>query len=51
MKAYRKYNYGKKLYNSEKKAKNIICLPLYPEMNKKDVKKITKILKNILDSL
>ena len=51
MKAYRKYNYGKKLYNSEKKAKNIICLPLYPEMNKKDVKKITKVLKNILDSL
>lgn len=51
MKAYKKNFLFKNLKNSEIKSKGIFSLPLYPEMEKKDVFKITKILKNILISL
>ena len=51
MKAYKKNFLFKNFKNSEIKSKGIFSLPLYPEMEKKDVFKITKILKNILISL
>ncbi len=51
MKAYKNLNFKKNLKNSEKKSKGIFCLPLYPEMNKKDVIKISNTIKNILITL
>tara|TARA_Y100000591_G_C21830785_1_gene699445 strand:+ start:380 stop:1510 length:1131 start_codon:yes stop_codon:yes gene_type:complete len=51
MKAYKNFNFTKNLKNSENKSKGIFSLPLYPEMSKKDVNKISKTLKNILKYL
>ena len=51
MKAYKKYNFSKDLKVSEKKAKGIFSLPLYPEMNKSDIIKISQALKKIMKSL
>ena len=52
MKAYSKYITNKKdLSNSEKKSKNIFCLPLYPELTNKEVKKICVILKKIVNKI
>ena len=52
MKAY-KYLSGnyKKLKNSEIKSKGIICLPLYPELKKNEVKIICKKIKNIIKNI
>ncbi len=52
MKAYSKLITNKKdLSNSEKKSKNIFCLPLYPELTNKEVKKICFILKKIVNKI
>ena len=49
MKAYSKIIKNKKdLKNSNKKSKGIFCLPLYPELKRTEVIKISKILKRIL---
>tara|TARA_B100001057_G_scaffold387712_1_gene394975 strand:- start:4133 stop:5257 length:1125 start_codon:yes stop_codon:yes gene_type:complete len=51
MKAYKHLFFRKNLKNSEVKSKGIFCLPLYPEMKKSDVVKISKTIKNILNAL
>jgi aminotransferase EvaB len=52
MKAYSKLiNNKNELLNSEKKAKGIFCLPLYPELKKKEINKIIDKLKKIVNSL
>lgn len=51
MKAYKDLFSQKNLKNSEIKSKGIFCLPLYPEMTKAEVIKISKIMKKILISL
>jgi dTDP-4-amino-4,6-dideoxygalactose transaminase len=52
MKAYNGLIKNKqRLKNSEKKAKGIFCLPLYPELSSNDVNKICFILKNILKKI
>ncbi len=50
MKSYKKYKFNNKdLKNSEKISKEILCLPLYPEMTRKDVFNISKALISILE--
>ena len=51
MKGYKKNfnSYKDKLPVTEKLSKGIFSLPLYPEISKKDLLKITKNLKNILN--
>ena len=51
MRAYRHLFLNKNLKNSEIKSRGIFCLPLYPEMKKTDVNKISKAIKSILNSL
>tara|TARA_Y100000590_G_scaffold328889_1_gene373478 strand:+ start:1775 stop:2905 length:1131 start_codon:yes stop_codon:yes gene_type:complete len=51
MRAYKQLNFKKNLQNSEKKAKGIFSLPLYPEMKKENVTKICGKIKTILNSL
>ena len=51
MKAYKYLFSRKNLKNSEIKSKGIFCLPLYPEMTKAEVIKISKAIKKILISL
>ena len=49
MKAYSHLFLNKKdLRNSEKKAKGILCLPLYPELKNEEVKKVCRSLRKIL---
>tara|TARA_B100000780_G_C21063487_1_gene427585 strand:- start:85 stop:1221 length:1137 start_codon:yes stop_codon:yes gene_type:complete len=50
MKAYKvsKKNYKNSLKKTEKISKGIFCLPLYPELNIADIKKVIKNLKDIL---
>ena len=48
MKAYKYLFSRKNLKNSEIKSKGIFCLPLYPEMTKAEVIKISKAIKKIL---
>ena len=52
MKGYNKFiNNKDRLSNSLKKSKEIFCLPLYPELNVKDVQYICKSLKEILKKI
>tara|TARA_A100000164_G_scaffold149834_1_gene132946 strand:+ start:2323 stop:3453 length:1131 start_codon:yes stop_codon:yes gene_type:complete len=52
MKAYSNLKLSKgKLYNSEIKSKGIFCLPLYPDLEYKDVKIICNKLKKILSEI
>lgn len=52
MKAYRSLIKNKqRLKNSEKKAKGIFCLPLYPELNSFEVNKICFTLKKVLKEI
>ncbi len=52
MKAYSKLIRNKKdLRNSEKKSKGIFSIPLYPELNQKEVNKICIALKKIISKL
>ncbi len=51
MKAYKNLFLKKNLKKSEIKSKGIFCLPLYPEMKKTDVIKISNTIKKILISL
>ena len=51
MKAYKYLFSRKNLKNSEIKSKGIFCLPLYPEMTKAEVIKISKAIRKILFSL
>ena len=52
MKAYKKIKHNRmKLINSEIKSKGIICLPLYPELQNKEVKFICKNLIDILKKI
>jgi dTDP-3-amino-2,3,6-trideoxy-4-keto-D-glucose/dTDP-3-amino-3,4,6-trideoxy-alpha-D-glucose/dTDP-2,6-dideoxy-D-kanosamine transaminase len=52
MKAYSQYfDNKKKLTNSEIKSKGIFCLPLYPELKDKEIKKICTKLKLILKKI
>ncbi len=52
MKAYSKIIKNKnKLKNSEKKSKGIICLPLYPELTKREVMKVCNSFNKILENL
>ena len=51
MKAYKNLFLRKDFDNSEIKSKGIFCLPLYPEMKRAEVIKISKEIKNILISL
>ena len=51
MKAYKNLFIGKDFDNSVIKSKGIFCLPLYPEMKRAEVIKISKEIKNILISL
>ena len=51
MKAYKYLFSRKNLKNSEIKSKGIFCLPLYPEMTKAEVIKISKAIRKILISL
>ena len=52
MKAYSKIVKNKNnLKNSEKKSKGIICLPLYPELTKREIGTICNVLKRILKNL
>ena len=51
MKAYKNLFLRKDFNNSEIKSKGIFCLPLYPEMKRTEVIKISKEIKNILISL
>ncbi len=49
MNAYKSiFKNKKELKNSEKKAKGIFCLPLYPELKDQEVKKICNCIKKIL---
>ena len=49
MKAYSHLFLNKKdLRNSEKKAKGILCLPLYPDLKDEEVKKVCRSLRKIL---
>ena len=51
MKAFKIYNFNQsKLNISEKISKEIFSLPLYPELTSINVKKICKILMNILNN-
>ena len=51
MKAYKNLNKNSKfsLYNTEKISKGIFCLPLYPDLKIRDMKKITQELNKILN--
>ncbi len=52
MKAYSKIIKNKKnLKNSEKKSRGIFCLPLYPELKKKEINKVCFSLKKILKKI
>jgi len=52
MKAYKEIKHNRmKLINSEIKSKGIICLPLYPELQNKEVKFICKNLIDILKKI
>jgi len=52
MKAYKEIKHNRmKLINSEIKSKGIICLPLYPELQNKEVKFICKNLVDILKKI
>ena len=51
MTAYKNLFQHKDFNNSEIKSKGIFCLPLYPEMKRAEVIKISKVIKNILVSL
>tara|TARA_B100000902_G_scaffold193880_1_gene185238 strand:+ start:2082 stop:3212 length:1131 start_codon:yes stop_codon:yes gene_type:complete len=52
MKAYKEFKFSdKKLRNSVKYSKNILCLPLYPGLKESDVSKICYILKDILKKI
>ena len=52
MKAYSKIIKNKiKLKNSEKKSKGIICLPLYPELTKREIIKVCNSFNKILENL
>ena len=51
MTAYKNLFLRKDFNNSEIKSKGIFCLPLYPEMKRAEVIKISKVIKNILVSL
>ena len=52
MNAYRNFFKGnKRLKNSEIKSKGIFCLPIYPELKKKEVIKICKNIKKILEKI
>ena len=52
MKAYSNLKLSKgKLYNSEIKSKGIFCLPLYPDLEYKDIQIICNKLKKILSEI
>ncbi len=52
MKAYKDFGFSdKKLRNSVNFSKNILCLPLYPELKESDVSRICNILKDILKKI
>lgn len=51
MNAYRKYASNDKFLNTEKKARGIFSLPLYPELKKIEVDKICNTLVNILKKI
>jgi aminotransferase EvaB len=52
MKGYKMYNFNKeKLIISSKKSKGIFSLPLYPELNISEIKKICKTIKVIMKKL
>jgi len=52
MKAYSKIIKNKSsLKNSEKKSKGIICLPLYPELAKREILKVCNVLKKIIKTI
>ncbi len=51
MKAYKNYFNKKKFKKSEIKSRGIFSLPLYPELNETEVKKICKILTKILNNV
>lgn len=51
MKAYNKLSNNKKLKNSEKKAKGIFSLPLYPELKNFEIERICKSIKIILKKI
>ena len=52
MKGYLKYNFNNKsLINSNRLSKLIFSLPIYPELNNSEVKKISYALKNILKTI
>ena len=51
MKAYNKFPSKQKLTNSEKKAKGIFSLPLYPELKDSEIDKICSGVKNILKKI
>ena len=48
MKGYEKIDRIKDLYNTEKFAKGIFCLPLYPELKLNEAMKICKLINNYL---
>ena len=52
MSAYKKFfQNNKRLKNSEIKSKGIFCLPLYPELKKKEVINICKKINQIMDKM
>ena len=51
MKAYKNYFNKKKFKKSEMKSRGIFSLPLYPELNETEVRKICKILTKILNNV
>ena len=52
MKAYKGLiKNSKRLKNSEKKAKGIFCLPLYPELTNRELNKICLSLKKIVKNI
>ena len=52
MKAYSKIIKNKNsLKNSEKKSKGIICLPLYPELNRREIVTICKVLRKLVKTI
>mgnify|MGYP006147111577 CR=1 FL=1 len=52
MNAYKNlFKNNKRLKNSEVKSKGIFCLPIYPELKKKEVIKICKKIKKILEKI
>ena len=52
MKGYKMYSFDKeKLKISLKKSKGIFSLPLYPELEISEIKKICKILKKVLNKI